>query len=82
MLDRVVNVGIFMFPHFDFLCMVYHNFCCVSRDSDVVKGTPSYPHLPDHLEHQEERHCKPSWKGNAHAPAMTFAVGGRSNGGR
>ena len=41
----------------------------------LAERTPSYPHpcrAADHLEQQEEPHCKSSWNGNAHA--MTLAV--------
>ena len=37
---------------------------------ELCERTPSYPHLrraADHLEQQEEPHCKPNWKVNAHA---------------
>ena len=47
--------------------------------SRVCERTPSYPHLrraTDHLEQQEEPHCKPSWNANAHA-ASYDACGGR-----
>ena len=44
----------------------------------VCERTPSHPHLrraADHLEQQEEPHCKPSWKGNAHAPSCDACSG-------
>ena len=47
----------------------------------LAERTPSYPHprrAADHLEQQEEPHCKSSWNGNAHA--MTLAVVTRCKG--